>query len=216
MAEAKICGLTTPVAVDAALAGGARMLGFMIFPKSPRNVSLAQAGALAALARGRAEIAAVTVDADDALLAAIHDALKPDWIQAHGQESPSRTASLGRYAQRGVIKAFGVARAEDLAAGAAFAGAADLFLYDAKPPPGADRPGGNGLAYDWRILAGHKPARPWMLSGGLTPENVGEAIAASGAALVDASSGLESAPGLKDPARIAAFLRAAASTSPAI
>jgi len=215
MALAKICGLSTPETVDAALAGGARMIGLMFFARSPRTVTPAQAAPLAARARGRSEIVAVTVDADDALLAEIAETIKPDWIQAHGREGPGRTASLRAYSGKGVIKAFGIAQAADLAEAAAFAGAADLFLYDAKAPPGADRPGGNGAAFDWIILAGHKPARPWLLSGGLTPENVGEAITASGAALVDASSGLESAPGVKDPARIAAFLKAVTSPSAA-
>jgi phosphoribosylanthranilate isomerase len=159
-------------------------------------------------ARGRVETVIVTVDADDASL---HDisALRPDWIQLHGQESPQRTAHARRFAQLGVIKALGVARAEDLAAAAAYEPAADLLMFDAKPPPGAALPGGNALAFDWGLLAGRRFARPWMLSGGLNPGNVREAITTSGAALLDVSSGVESRPGLKDPALVAQFLAAA-------
>lgn len=207
MADVKICGLTDPTNVRAALDGGARYLGFMFFAKSPRNVTLDQAAALAAPARGRAQIVAVTVDAPDDALGAIQAALKPDYIQAHGAETPARLAALRRFAPK-VIKAFGIATAEDLAATAQFQDT-DLLLLDAKAPAGADRPGGNGAAFDWTILQGRRLPRPWMLSGGLTPQNVAEAVQLSGAALVDVSSGVEARPGVKDPERIAAFLAAA-------
>jgi phosphoribosylanthranilate isomerase len=208
MAEAKICGITSADALDAALAGGARYVGLVFFPRSPRHVAMAHAGALARRAKGRAEVVAVTVNADDELLAEIAAKVAPDWIQAHGEESPARTAQLRQFAGRGVIKALGIARAEDFAQAAAFEPAAEMLLFDAKPPPGG-LPGGNALAFDWAILAGRRFGRPWFLSGGLTPENVAEAITASGAALVDVSSGVEASPGLKDPLRIAQFLAAA-------
>jgi phosphoribosylanthranilate isomerase len=208
MTHVKICGLSTPDTLDAALDGGARYVGFVFFPKSPRHVGFEQAATLAQRARGRAEIVAVTVDASDEQLGLIRDAMRPDYIQAHGSESPARTAQLRAFAAKGVIKALGVSRSEDLSQAAAFAPAADLLLFDAKPPPGG-LPGGNALAFDWKILAGQRFARPWLLSGGLTPENVAEAIAASGAGAVDVSSGVESGPGLKDRAKIEAFLAAA-------
>lgn len=207
MAEAKICGINGAAAMDAALAGGARFVGLVFYPKSPRHLSLERAAALAARARGRAETVALVVDAEDALLEQIAQAVRPDWMQAHGGESPARTAALKRFASQGVIKALGVARSEDLKAAACYEAVADMLLFDAKPPPGAP-PGGNAAAFDWQILAGRRFSRPWLLAGGLTPGNVAEAIAVSGAVLVDVSSGVESAPGLKDPQKIAAFLAA--------
>lgn len=208
MAEVKICGITTPDALDAAVEGGARFVGFVLFPKSARHLQRDQLTALMARARGRAETVIVTVNPDDALLSEI-GALRPDWIQLHGDEPPQRVGQARAHALRGVIKALGVARADDLAATAAFEPAADMLLFDAKPPPGAELPGGNALAFDWPILAGRRFARPWLLSGGLHPSNVREAITASGADLVDVSSGVEARPGLKDPALVAAFLAAA-------
>ncbi len=209
MAQVKICGVRTPEALEAALAGGARFIGLMFFEKSPRNVSFEIAAALAAKARGRSEIVAVTVDPADDLALRISETIKPDWIQLHGRETPARASQLRRFAGKGIIKAHGIAAAEDLDAAAPFKGAADMLLLDAKPPPGADRPGGLGSAFDWTLLQGRTLPLPWMLSGGLSPENVGEAIRLSGASVVDVSSGVESAPGVKDPARIAAFLAAA-------
>ncbi|MBI1186933.1 MAG: phosphoribosylanthranilate isomerase [Alphaproteobacteria bacterium] len=215
MIEAKICGVKDSAALDAALAGGARYIGFMIFPRSPRNIELASAAPLAAKARARADIVAVTVDPSDDQLAQIAATLTPDWIQLHGAEQPSRVAAARRCARRGVIKALPIAAAADIAQAAAYEPAADMLLFDAKPPLGADRPGGRGVAFDWKLLTGRRFSRPWFLSGGLTPQNVADAAAISGARLVDASSGLESAPGLKDPSRIAAFLAACAETNPA-
>lgn len=209
MADAKICGLMDPGGVNAALSGNARWLGFVFFPRSPRHLSPDRAAALAAPTVGRAETVAVTVDADDATLAAIAAVLKPDWIQLHGKEDPARAAAARRFARRGVIKAIGVADIADLAAATSFETAADMLLFDARAPGGATLPGGNGAAFDWRMLRGRTFARPWLLSGGLTPENVGEAVRESGATAVDVSSGVESAPGVKDPERIARFLAAA-------
>lgn len=209
MIDVKICGITEPLGLDGAIAAGARYVGLVLAPKSPRFLTLDQAAALAARARGRIEIVALLVDPADALLAAVRARLAPDWVQLHGGESPARTAEAKGFAAKGVIKALPIARAEDFAAVEAFAGAADQLLFDAKPPPGAARSGGHGRAFDWRLLAGRRLPRPWLLAGGLTPENVAEAIALSGAAAVDVSSGVERAPGLKDPDRIAAFVTAA-------
>ena len=208
MAEVKICGLTDPAGLNAALSGGARYVGFVFYPKSPRNLSVDKAASLAGAARGRADIVAVTVDADDDLFARIASALSPDWVQLHGSETPARVASARRFASKGVIRAVGIARAGDLAAVDGYAEAADAFLFDAKAPADAALPGGNGAAFDWRILAGRQFARPWFLSGGLDAGNVAEAVSVSGAPRVDVSSGVEEAPGVKDPCRIAAFLAA--------
>lgn len=210
MADVKVCGVTTSEALDAALDGGARYVGFVFHAASPRDLNKRRdvARALAERARGRAEIVAVTVNPTDELLYGVSQSIKPDWIQLHGAESPRRLGEARRFAGKGIIKAFGIAAREDLAQTTGFEGAG-LFLFDAKPPKGAERPGGNALAFDWALLQGRHFERPWLLSGGLTPENVAEAIRASGAGLVDVSSGVESAPGLKDPARVAAFLAAA-------
>ena len=209
MAEVKICGLNDPAGVAAALDGKARWLGFNFFARSPRYVSPERAAALAGPVAGRADTVAVTVDADDATLAAIAAALKPDWIQLHGREDPARAASVRRYARKGIIKVIGVADAGDLAAADLFAPVVDMVMFDAKAPAGAALPGGNGAAFDWRMLRGRKVARPWLLSGGLTTENVAEAVRESGAIAVDVASGVESAPGVKDALRIARFLAAA-------
>ncbi|MES1203536.1 MAG: phosphoribosylanthranilate isomerase [Pseudomonadota bacterium] len=209
MPDVKICGLKTADAVEAALAGDARFIGLVFFPPSPRNIAPEAARPLAALARGKADIVAVTVDAGDALLAMIAERVAPDWIQLHGKETPARAAEVRRFARKGVIKALPIARGEDFAAAALFEPVADWLMFDAKAPPEAGRPGGHGASFDWAMLSGRRFGRPWMLSGGLTPENVPAALAASGAGALDVSSGVESAPGIKDPARIAAFLAAA-------
>lgn len=208
MADVKICGITDARALDAALDGGARYVGFVVYPKSPRHLPRDRLAALADRARGKSEIVAVTVDADDEVLSLIQHHAKPDWIQLHGRERPAMVAHARQYARSGVIKALGVARREDLDEVRAYENVAEMLMFDAKPPPGR-LPGGNAQAFDWHILAGRSFSRPWMLSGGLTPANVQEAIAASGAAIVDVSSGVESAPGLKDPVKIAQFLAAA-------
>jgi phosphoribosylanthranilate isomerase len=210
MAEAKICGINDVRALDAAIDGGARFVGFVVYPKSPRHLSRDKLGALADRARGRAEIVVVTVDADEELLSGIAAYARPDWIQLHGSEKPGQVAQARQYARLGLIKAIGVGRSEDLAQAAALEQVAEMLMFDAKPPPGG-LPGGNAMAFDWGILAGRRFSRPWLLSGGLTAGNVAEAISASGAGLVDVSSGVEASPGLKDPSKIAEFLATARS-----
>jgi phosphoribosylanthranilate isomerase len=207
-ASAKICGLTTPEAVEAALAGGASHLGFVFFARSPRSLSPAQAAELAGPARGEARIVAVTVDAFDEELAAIAHALEPDLIQLHGHETPARAREVKALTGAGVIKALQVSGSSDLEAAQIWEAEADHLMFDARPPKGSELPGGLGARFDWAMLEGLSFRRPWFLAGGLNPENVGEAVAASGAPLVDVSSGVEFSPGLKDPALIAAFLQA--------
>ena len=205
--DAKICGLTRPDAVAAAVQGGARWIGFVIFEPSPRHVSPFIAAELAE-GQGAAETVAVTVNADDALLAEIRDTLAPDWIQLHGQESPDRVREARAYAGKGVIKALPVAEASDLDAASAYDGVADWLLFDAKPPKGASRPGGWGEGYDYSLLKELQSATPFLLSGGLDATNVRSAALAAGAKAVDVSSGVEAEPGLKDPDKIHAFLKA--------
>ncbi len=205
--EIKICGLSDPEGVDAALQAGADFVGFVFFPKSPRNVSLEQAIPLMRRARGKAQIVALLVDPEQNLLDDVAGTLAPDLIQLHGRETPERVARISADTGIPVMKAVGVADPSDLASLLAFA-AAERLLLDAKPPPNATRPGGNGAAFDWSILNGFAHPRPWLLSGGLGPENVAAALRASGALGVDVSSGVESAPGRKDPALIRAFVAA--------
>ncbi|MBJ3762692.1 phosphoribosylanthranilate isomerase [Maribius pontilimi] len=205
----KICGLSTPEGVEAAVQAGASYLGFVFFPKSPRNVALPLAAMLASSAPPGVAKVALTVDADDAALDRIVCAVPLDMIQLHGAESPARVAEIRSRYGLPVMKAVGVASEADLAALDAYARVSDQLLVDAKPPPDADLPGGNGLAFDWRLIAGRRWSVPWMLAGGLTPDTVAEAVRLTGAAQLDVSSGVESAPGVKDPARIGAFLRAA-------
>ncbi|MET0312759.1 MAG: phosphoribosylanthranilate isomerase [Hansschlegelia sp.] len=206
--EVKICGLSEPATLEAALEAGADLIGLVSFPKSPRHVSPERAAELAALARGRARVALLLVDASDDLVSELVSATLPDVLQLHGNESPERAAELRRIFGREVWKAIPLGAEADLAAAEPYWDAADRVLFDAKPPQGAELPGGNGLAFDWDLLANLDPARPFVLSGGLTPENVGEAVRISKARAVDVSSGVESAPGVKDPDRIAAFVRA--------
>jgi phosphoribosylanthranilate isomerase len=206
MTRVKICGLSTAETMQAALEHGADFVGLMFFARSPRNVSLQQASALADLARGRAEIVTVVVDADDELLRAIAGEVRPDFIQAHGKETPARITGIKELTDVAVIKVCSVATAQDVAAASAYDGVVDLLMYEGKPPPGG-LPGGNGITFDWTILKDAE--RPFMLAGGLTPENVGEAIRLTAAEIVDVSSGVESAPGVKDAQRIAKFIEAA-------
>jgi phosphoribosylanthranilate isomerase len=201
----KICGLSTEETMNAALDAGADMVGLVFFAKSPRHVALDRARALAGLARGRAEIVALTVDASDDALDAIAEAVAPDLWQLHGRETPARVAAIAARGRR-TIKAIGIAEAADLAAAAPYQLVADHVLFDARPAPGAVLPGGNGVPFDWRLLAGLVLARPWILSGGLNPDNVADAIASSGARAVDVSSGVERAPGVKDIDAIRAFV----------
>lgn len=205
----KICGLTEPSAVAAAVAAGAAYLGFVFFPKSPRNLTIAQARALALeVPMGVAKVALV-VDADDATIAAILDQVPIDVLQLHGHESPERVAQVRARFGLPVMKAVGIAEAADLDRLPAYEAVADQILVDAKAPRGAALPGGNGLAFDWRLIAGRKWDKPWMLAGGLTPDNVAAAVRLTGARQVDVSSGVESAPGVKDGALIGAFVAAA-------
>ncbi len=207
----KICGLSTAATLEAALAAGADMAGFVFFPKSPRHVGYETARALGAQARGRARIVALSVDADDNALGRIIEALSPDILQLHGRETPSRVREIRQRFGRPTMKAIGVAAPEDFAAAALYDGVADFLLIDAKPPRDAVLPGGNGLAFDWRLARRFSPKRPWLLSGGLDSDNVAEAIASAGAFGVDVSSGVESAPGVKDEMKIRAFIAAARS-----
>ena len=205
----KICGLRTRADVAAVAAAGAAYAGFVFFAKSPRHLSLVDARALALAAPDGLCKVALVVDADDAALDAIVEAVPLDMLQLHGHETPDRVAEVKARYGLPVMKAMGVANEGDLAGLLEMSLAADQLLIDAKPVPGADLPGGNGLAFDWRLLVGRKWLRPWMLAGGLTPANVAEAIRLTGARQVDVSSGVESAPGVKDHATIAAFVQAA-------
>lgn len=206
----KICGLRSIEALDAALGAGADLVGFVRYPRSPRHLSLDEGRALSARAKGRAARVALTVVATDEELSDIVEALDPDLLQLHGEEPPERVAAIRARFGRPVMKAVGIAEEADLARLDAYRKIADRILLDAKPPKTAEAlPGGNGLAFDWRLVAGLDPSLPFMLSGGLTPENVAAAIALTGARALDVSSGVERAPGEKDPARIEAFARAA-------
>lgn len=213
--EVKICGLSTPETVAAALAGGAAMIGFIFFPPSPRNVTPELASALRGAARGKARAVAVTVDADDAFLDAIVAAMLPDMLQLHGRETPARVAELKARYGLPAMKAISVREAGDLAAMTPYLGVADRILFDAKPPKDAPLPGGNGLAFDWRLLAGLDPGLDYMLSGGLNAANVGEAIRLLDPPGLDISSGVESAPGVKDTGLIAEFFAAVRAARPA-
>ncbi|KAB0268383.1 phosphoribosylanthranilate isomerase [Microvirga brassicacearum] len=206
----KICGLSTPETLDAALASGADLVGFVRFAKSPRHVDLDTGRTLSHQAKGRAQRVVLLVDPDDAAIAEAIEALDPDMLQLHGAETPTRVAAIRARFGRPVLKAIGVADAGDLATAADYAGIADYLLLDAKPPRTGDAlPGGNGLPFDWTLLAGLDPALAFMLSGGLEPQNVAEAIRLARPDAVDVSSGVESRPGIKDPDRIEAFIRAA-------
>lgn len=208
----KICGVTTDEALDAALAAGADMIGLVRFSRSPRHLGLEDGRALSRRANGKAMRVALVVDADDGELAAVVEALDPDLFQFHGSESPERVEAVRARFGRPVMKAVGIAEPSDLAEVARFRQAADRVLLDAKPPKSAEAlPGGNGLAFDWQLAAGLDPRLAFMLSGGLTPQTVAAAIALTGARAVDVSSGVESRPGLKDPDKIEAFVRAARS-----
>jgi len=211
----KICGLTRPADAEAAVAAGARYVGLVFFAKSPRNVTLERAREIALVVPPGVAKVALTVDATDAALEELLASVPVDMLQLHGAESPERVAQIRSAFGLPVMKAVGVAEDADLARVDAYAAVADQVLVDAKPAPGAALPGGNGLSFDWRILEGRRWTGPWMLAGGLVPENVAEAIARTGARQVDVSSGVEAAPGLKDPARIRAFMEAARAAVPA-
>ena len=204
----KICGLRTVADVQAAASAGAAYCGFMFFPPSPRNLTIDEARPLALAAPPGLAKVAVVVNADDATLDAITEALPLDMLQLHGHESPDRVAEIRARYGLPVMKVVGVADEGDLAALFDYSTIADQLLIETKPAKGAALPGGNGLPFDWRLVAGRRWLRPWMLAGGLTPDNVAEAIRLTGARQVDVSSGVESAPGVKDHARIAAFVAA--------
>ncbi len=209
VARAKICGLTRPGDVAAAVSAGARWLGFNFFPESPRYLRPQQAAELAGEVPPDVARVVLVVDADNATLEAILDRMPADMVQLHGSETPERISDIRARFGLPVMKAVGVATSADLPAITRYEAVADHILLDAKPAPGADLPGGNGLAFDWQLIAGRRWRKPWMLAGGLTPENVARAINLTGAARVDVSSGVESAPGVKDPTLIRAFLAAA-------
>ena len=204
----KICGLTSPDAIDAAVRAGAAYGGLVFHPKSPRYVPLEKARVLADAMRGKLKIVALIVDMDDAGIEAVVAAVKPDLLQLHGSESARRVAYIRGKFGVPVIKALPVADVSDLAAAAEYESTADMLMFDARPPKGAAYPGGHGAAFDWKILSGRSFVKPWFLAGGLSPDNVGRAIQQSGAKYVDVSSGVESAPGVKDVTAIAAFIAA--------
>jgi phosphoribosylanthranilate isomerase len=207
---AKICGLSSEAAVEAAVAGGAAYVGFVFYPPSPRAIGPARARALCAAVPAGMQRVALFVDADDAAIETVLAAAPIDILQFHGGETPERVAAAKRRFGRKVMKAIPVAGPEDVAAAAPYEDAADLLLFDAKPPrrPNA-LPGGNGLAFDWHLIAGRAWRLPWMLSGGLTAALLPEAVRISGATAVDVSSGVERLPGDKDPGKIHAFLEVA-------
>ncbi len=205
----KICGLRDAANIQVAATAGARYVGFVFFEKSPRNVSLERAANLAlAVPLGVAKVA-LTVDASDEFLDGLTAQVPLDMLQLHGKESPSRVAQISARYGLPVMKAVGVATASDLPEIAKYEAVADQILVEAKPPKNAALPGGNGVSFDWRLIAGRKWQKPWMLAGGLTMGNVAEAIRQTGATQLDLSSGVESAPGVKDPALIKAFIEAA-------
>ena len=208
-AAVKICGLTRPDHLDAAARAGARYAGFVFFPKSPRHLAIADAAALAGSAPVGMARVGLFVNPDDATLDATLAQVPLDILQLHGAEAPARVTEVKARTGLPVMKAVGIAGPADLDALWDYGLVADLLLVDAKPAPGAALPGGNGLSFDWRLLAGRRLLRPWMLAGGLTPGNVAEAIRLTGAPAVDVSSGVESAPGVKDPDLIRAFVAAA-------
>lgn len=207
----KICGLSEPVTLDAALDAGADMVGFVFFPRSPRNLALDYARALGTRVAGRAKKVALTVDADDDTLRAIVAALSPDLLQLHGRETPERVAQVRAGLGLPVMKAIAIGRQADLDRVPAYENVADGLLFDAPPPSAADRPGGNATAFDWTLLRDLATRKAWLLAGGLDPDNVAAALLATGAPGVDVSSGVESRPGVKDTALIARFVAAARS-----
>jgi phosphoribosylanthranilate isomerase len=210
----KICGLSTPETLDAALAAGADMTGFVFFPPSPRHLSLESARELGKQAKGRAAKVALVVDADDATLENIVDALQPDLLQLHGRETVARLRDIKQKFGLPVMKALAIETAADLAALPGYAAVADRILFDARAPKHATRPGGLGAAFDWHVLENPDFDLSFMVSGGLNPGNVAEALRITRASGVDVSSGVESALGIKEPDMIRAFIRAARTSSP--
>jgi len=210
--KVKICGVRTPAIVKAAAEEGADYVGFVFFDRSPRHLTLEQAKALAAAARGKIGTAAVLVDPDDALIDSVVEAVRPDLLQLHGDESPARVAAIKLRAELPVMKAVSVAVADDVAKAGEYAPTADYVLFDSKASPGMALPGGNGVAFDWRALKG--VTTPFALSGGLDADNIGEAIKLTGASFVDVSSGVERVPGEKDEELVRRFIRGAKAAAP--
>ena len=210
----KICGLSTPETLDVALDAGADMVGFVFFPASPRHVSLETARALGQRAKGRAVRVALVVDADDVTIANIVEALRPELLQLHGQESVARVRDIKQAFGLPVMKAVPIATSGDLAPLPGYAAVADRILFDARAPKEASRPGGLGARFDWKLLSGVDPKIPFMVSGGLDAANVAEAVRVTRGGGVDVSSGVERAPGIKDPDMIRDFIRAARAAAP--
>lgn len=211
MTDAKICGIKTSEALEAAIAGGARFIGLVLHEKSPRNMPMETAAALADIARGRVLVVVLLVDPSDERVAQVSAVVRPDMLQLHGQETPERVAAIRSISQLPVIKAVGVTTEADVRSALAYhhpGVLADLVLFDAKPPAGSQVPGGRGLAFDWQILAAVPVDMPYMLAGGLNPDNVRDCVLKTGAPAVDVSSGVETAPGEKSPELIARFLQA--------
>jgi phosphoribosylanthranilate isomerase len=209
-AKVKICGVRTPTIIETAAEAGADYVGLVFFAKSPRHLSLEDAKALAETAQGKIATVAVLVDPDDDVLERVAEIVRPNLLQLHGRETPERVAEIKARTKLPVIKAIAIRAPEDIASAGAFAGTADHILFDAKANAGAELPGGNGVAFDWHMLRGFRA--PFALSGGLTPDTVGEAIRVTGAELVDVSSGVERAPGDKDAELVQRFIRAAKGT----
>ncbi len=209
--KAKICGVNSSVAAAAAAACGAAFVGFVFYPPSPRHVTAETAAALAARLPPTIKRVGLFVDADDGTLGETIATAGLELLQLHGGETPERVAAIRERFAVPVMKAIRIAAAEDVGEAKHYEGVADWLLFDAKPPAAmtAALPGGNALSFDWRLIAGQRWSKPWMLSGGLTPGNLAEAVATSGATVVDVSSGVEDRPGHKDPARIADFLAVA-------
>ncbi|MFW2343016.1 phosphoribosylanthranilate isomerase [Brevundimonas sp.] len=212
MTLAKICGLTTPESLTVAVEAGAAFVGLVAFEKSPRHLAPEDARRLldqTGMVRDRrAKVVVVTVDPDDALLDAVTRHLAPDFIQLHGHETPERASAVRQRTRAGIIKCLPVSGPDDLKPVADWAAAADHLMFDARTSPDATLPGGMGLSFDWTLLNGLDLPRPWFLAGGLNPSNVADAVRLSGAPMVDVSSGVERAPGVKEPALIRAFLEA--------
>jgi len=206
--DIKICGLKTPEAVHAALAGGASHIGFIFFEKSPRHIKLVDAARLRKLAIGKADVVAVSVDADDEMLDRIVAEVKPDMLQLHGHETPARVSEIKARYSLPIMKAFAIRETGDLAGVEAYSGIVDRLLFDAKPPKGSDLPGGNGVAFDWALLGELGAGVPYMLSGGLDQTNIADAMAIARPPGIDISSGVESGPGVKDVQLISDFLQA--------
>ena len=204
MIDLKLCGLRTEADIDAAVGAGATHIGLVRFPASPRHLPLTDAARLARHAESACRVVVVTVDATDGEIDQIAEEVRPDLIQLHGKEPPERAAAIRERTGLGVVKALAIRTADDLRAAEPYRGAVDAMLFDAKPPEGSVLPGGNGVSFDWTILRNFDPGMPWFLSGGLTADNIAEAVRQSSARALDLSSGIEDMPGEKSAAKIAA------------